>query len=140
MSTLDPQRPIAALVACACLIAGCASTGKAGTADDNVVEATTEIAGDPLVECELEILRPRVDESGRTKTLEFDLRNRSSMQQSFAYAIAWSDRSDKRVGAPQRSWTLLTLDSGASVSLMIPFPADGAESWRLLAVRPEEVR
>ena len=89
---------------------------------------------------ELEVLRPRVDERGRTKALDFELRNRSPEQQSFAYAIVWSDRSDKRVGSPQRTWTLLTLDGGASVSLSIPFPADGAESWRLLAVRPEEVR
>jgi hypothetical protein len=44
------------------------------------------------------------------------------------------------VGAPQRRWTRMTLDGGASTPVTVVFPADSAESWRLLAVRPEEVR
>jgi uncharacterized protein YcfL len=126
--------------ACVCALAACASSGKKQKSEPDVVHASTELAGNPQVESDLEVLRPRIDESGQTKALEFELRNRSPQPQSFAYAIVWSDRKDQRIGGPQRSWTLLTLDGGASVSLSIPFPADGAESWRLLAVRPEEVR
>jgi hypothetical protein len=129
-----------ATTALACALAACASSGKKDKAAPEVVHASTELAGNPAVERELEVLRPRIDESGRTKALEFELRNRSTEQQSFAYAIVWSDRKDQRIGGPERSWTLLTLDGGASVSLSSPLPADGAESWRLLAVRPDEVR
>jgi hypothetical protein len=120
--------------------AACVSTASKEKAAPQVVHASTELAGDPLVERELEVLRPRIDESGRAKALEFELRNRSSEKRSFAYAIVWSDRKDQRVGGPQRSWTLLTLDAGASTAVSVPLPADGAESWRLLAIRPDEVR
>jgi uncharacterized protein YcfL len=140
MGTLVHMTRIVALLACASLIAACSSAGRKGDGEPRVVEASTELPGDPKVERDLEVVQPRVGQSGRTKTLEFELRNRSSERMSFAYTVVWSDRSDKRVGVPQRTWTLLTLEAGASVPLMISFPADGAESWRLLAVRPEEVR
>jgi uncharacterized protein YcfL len=140
MSPLESQRPIITLLAGVCLIASCASTTQSGKGAANELMASSELVGDPLIEKELEVLRPHVDQSGITKVLMFDLHNRSSERLSFAYAIAWSDRADKCVGSPQRSWRLLTLDVDATVSLMVPFPADGAESWRLLAVRPEGIR
>jgi uncharacterized protein YcfL len=140
ITRLGRTRSTAALLSCLCLIVGCKSSGQSGDETSSVVLASTELAGNPLVEQELEVLRPHVDPGGRTKTLEFELRNRSSEEQSFAYAIAWSDRSDKGIGVAQRKWILLTLAAGASTTVKVPFPASGAESWRLLAVRPEEVR
>jgi hypothetical protein len=120
-------------------LAACASAHRAASDAPDVVEASTELPGNPAVEGDLEVLQPRVDESGASKLLKFELRNRSSERKSFAYSIVWSDRNDKRIGVPERRWTLLTLEGGASTPVVIVFPVD-AESWRLLAVRPEEVR
>lgn len=140
MTQLDRLRSTAMLFACGCFMTGCTSTGRSGEETPSVVMTNSELVGNPLVERELEVLRPQVESTGRTKTLEFELRNRSSEQQSFAYAIAWSDRADKGIGVPQRKWILVTLAAEASTTVRVPFPASGAESWRLLAVRPEEIR
>jgi hypothetical protein len=132
-------RTIAALaLAAAC--AACTSAGHSETAASGVFTSSEEIQGDPLVERELEVLRPRVSEEGGARVLEFELRNRSAEKQSFAYSLEWSDRADKRVGPQQRMWTNITLEAGASAPIRVQFPSPRAECWRLLAVRPDGIR
>lgn len=134
------RRAIATSLLLAGSIAACASPRTSESHPPDVLEASSELVGNPSVEKDLEVVQPRVDASGATKTLAFELHNRASEKVSFAYALVWSDRNDKRVGAPQRRWTLVTLDAGASTSVVAAFPPDGAESWRLMAVHPDEVR
>jgi hypothetical protein len=124
----------------AATFAACATPRTSESRSPEVVETTSEPAGDPAIETDLEVVQPRIEASGARKVLEFELRNRASDRRSFAYAVVWSDREDRRVGGPQRRWTLLTLEAGASAPVAIAFPPDGAESWRLVAVRPEDVR
>jgi hypothetical protein len=140
MRLIRTVRPSIAAFAIAALCAGCASTGRSAADASGVFTSSEEVQGDPLVERELEVLRPRVVQEGGGRVLEFELRNRSADKQVFAYSLEWSDRADQRVGPPQRTWTSITLEAGASAPVRVPYPSPRAESWRLLAVRPEGIR
>lgn len=121
----------------------CSSAGrnaKKSAAESAVVSSAGEIEGDPQVEAQLEMLDPRPQMAGKSKVLVFDLHNKSTEKQSFAYAIDWYDRAGKRIGTDRKAWTALTLAGGATLSLRVPMPSQAAESWRLCAVRPDEIR
>lgn len=116
------------------------SARKLRGADLEPIVATRDIAGDPDVEAQLEILDSRTNQIGNDRFAQFNLHNRTGDDTRLAFNIEWYDRDGKPVSQSRRLWTPLELPAGASKSLRVRFPAPEAQSWRLSAVRLDEVR
>ena len=130
---MNTLHPLVALILAAGSFTGCASarTRDAARALDS---PGVELAGDPGVESRLETLAIRVVQAGKGRFLEFEIRNKSSEEQRFAWALQWYDRAGKRIGAATTAWTPMTLDPGASRAVKAAMPPE-AESSRLRATR-----
>jgi uncharacterized protein YcfL len=115
------------------LLGSCASAKSRGS-QQPAGTLVGELPGDPDVESRLESLELRTARDGTSRSLEFVLRNKSTENLSFAWALEWYDRGGKRVAANETVWTPTTLGAGASVPVKAPMPAD-AQSSRLRAIR-----
>lgn len=125
--------PRLALVLSAGLSVGCASA-TTRVALQALDSASAGLAGDPEIENRLETLALRTVHAGKQRSLEFEIRNKSSEKQSFAWALEWYDRAGRRIGAATTAWTPMTLDPRASRAVKAPMPPE-AESSRLRAIR-----
>ncbi len=98
-----------------------------------LVEADGGLAADSSVELKLEQLIKKSRVEGGVRVVDFDLRNRSEEELTFAFMVEWLDRQGLRVPDRKARWTNLVLPAEASASLVITAPSPIAESWRLRA-------
>ena len=108
----------------------------------SVVASTTDAAlrGNVSVETLLACKNPVTKMKRGRKIVRFDLINTSSKELEFSWAVDWFDRRGTLLHETERRWRSLTLAAEDSTSLEIVGPSAQADSWKLHAVRPWEIR
>ena len=91
------------------------------------------LEGDRSVEQHLDMIILETRRHLGRKQVKLRVRNRSSQDLEFRYALEWKNRRGEIIGGYHHDWTPLTLAGGESTVLTIQGPTNAAETWRLHA-------
>ena len=98
------------------------------------------IEGNKLLANNLEILNPLEKTVDGRKIAQFEIKNRLSVAQQFAWAVDWFDEDGFRINDNQRVFQPVSLGGFGSTYVTITAPKTGLKlSWKLTVTSPDEV-
>jgi len=139
---LVPLTRIAALVALITALGACtvtpqgsqnSYTGKTGKLEIERIEGNRQLANN------LEIINPLEKTVNGFKIVQFELRNKLTNTQRFAWAADWFDEDGFRINDNARVFQPVSLGGSGTTYITIPAPRAGNLSWRLTVTSPDEV-
>lgn len=98
------------------------------------------IEGNKILANNLEIINPIEKTVDGRKIAQFEVKNRLSNAQSFAWAVDWFDEDGFRINDNQRVFQPVSLGGYGSTYITITAPKAGEKlSWKLTVTSPDEV-
>ncbi|MEO6710507.1 MAG: DUF1425 domain-containing protein [Planctomycetota bacterium] len=97
------------------------------------------IEGNKLLANNLQILNPIEKTVDGRKIAQFEIKNKLSNTQRFAWAVDWFDEDGFRINDNQRVFEPVSLGGFGSTFKTITAPKTGNLSWRLTVTSPDEV-
>jgi uncharacterized protein YcfL len=134
MKALELTTILALAIPSAALACRSTSHSLAGAAP---IGLATRCDGDLELARSLELLGPHMTTVGSTRSAEFDLRNASTSELHIYYSIEWFDSRVARIEASPQLWFPIDLEPGESLHIRASAPDSRAESFRLIAQRPD---
>lgn len=134
MRALEGTALLALAFAPAALACRATSQSLAGMAP---IGLTTHCDGDLELARSLELLGPHMTSAGALRSAEFELRNASTSELHIYYSIEWFDSRVARIEVSPQLWFPVDLDPGERQHIRASAPDPRAESFRLIAQRPE---
>ncbi|MGK2856749.1 MAG: DUF1425 domain-containing protein [Thermoanaerobaculia bacterium] len=134
MKSLEGIALLALVIPPAALACRATSHSLAGAAP---IALTTRCDGDLELSRSLELLGPHMTSAGSPRTAEFELRNASTSELHVYYSIEWFDSRIARIEVSPQLWFPVDLDPGDRQHIRASAPDPRAESFRLIAQRPE---
>lgn len=134
MKSLEIKVILALAVPLAALACRATSHSLVGMAP---IAITTRCDGDVELARGLELIGPHMRSVGTQRAAEFELRNASTDELHIYYSIEWFDSRAARIEVSPQLWFPVDLEPGERQHIRASAPDPRAESFRLIAQRPE---